>query len=198
MLHGGKRIIENIDLTLMVWTWVDFAFLPFFCNCFRIPSNHISLTDNTPSIQLISGRGREELMGMKGAHRHLVSSAGSERGCWKLVITIITCLAWFLCLVKSIHLRAEVSWVLKICRGGMMRPFKMHLECIPLKKTYWLFTRVLEAPLKDISWKFSFRRWYLYEPYKFHPAWQTPVGVTCDLDGKGQQLNLWLLHLLEH
>lgn len=180
-----------------MWTWLGFVFLPSFCNCLRALSNPISLTDNTPSIPLIPERGRRLHTRKKGEHRE----PGLGRGCWKLVITIITCLAWFLYLVKSNNLRAEVSQVLKICRGGTMRPFKMCAECIPLKKKKkprWLFTRVLEVPLKDISWKFSLRSWYLYELHKFPPAWQTPVGVTCDLDGKGQQLNLWLLHLLEH
>lgn len=139
MLHGGKRIIENIDLTLAVWTCEGLVFPPFLCHYFRVLSNHISLTDNTLSIALISEGGRGMHVRKKGAPRGSVSSVVLEKACWKLVITIITCLAWCLCFVKGNNLRAEVSWALKTCRDGMMRPFKTRVECIPLKKDMLTF-----------------------------------------------------------
>lgn len=58
--HDRMSIMGNIDLTPMVWTWAGLVFLSL-SRCFGVPSNHISLIDNTeylPSIRLILWKGQ--------------------------------------------------------------------------------------------------------------------------------------------
>lgn len=111
-----------------MWTWVGFVFLSLLLQLLEgTIKSHFS--DWQYTIDSIDPRE-----GQEAAHQ-------KERNAqaWEGLLEVgdhmvITCLASFLCFVKSNNLRAEVSQVLKICRGGTMRPFKMCAECIPLKK----------------------------------------------------------------